>query len=116
VAHLGQGGGFDLSDAFSGDSVDSTVIEGVGLAVGESESQSDNAGLAFGQGGQHRLQLVVELGEAQASAAITAWGCSMNSPRGQSPWSPRVCSSETGSRAWCCSCSTAVGVRSLCWG
>lgn len=65
VAQLGQGGGFDLSDAFSGDSIDpGDVIDGAGLAVGEAEPEPDNAGLAFGQGGQHRVQLVLEQGEA----------------------------------------------------
>jgi len=65
VAQLGHGLGFDLSDAFSGDPVDAAdFIEGARLAVGEPESQPDDAGVALGECGKYGLQLVLQQREA----------------------------------------------------
>jgi hypothetical protein len=50
VAQFGQCSCFDLPDAFSGDSVGlADFVEGAWLAVGEPESQPDNAGLPLGE-------------------------------------------------------------------
>ncbi len=49
VAQLGHRLGFDLPDALSSDPVDvADLIERAWWAVGESESQLDNAGLPLG--------------------------------------------------------------------
>ncbi len=49
VAELGHCLDFDLSDAFSGDPVEAAdFFEGARLAVGETESQPNNAGLPLG--------------------------------------------------------------------
>jgi hypothetical protein len=59
VTQLGHRLGFDLADALAGNAVDlADLIKRVWLAVGESESQSDDAGFAVGQRGEHGLQLV----------------------------------------------------------
>jgi len=56
VAQLGHRLGFDLPDALSGDPVElADLIERAWWAVGEAESQLDNAGLPLGQRGQYRL-------------------------------------------------------------
>jgi hypothetical protein len=52
VAQFGHCSGFDLSDVFSGDSVGlADFVEGTWLAVGEPESQSDDAGFPRGERG-----------------------------------------------------------------
>jgi hypothetical protein len=49
LAQLGHRLDFDLPDPFPGDSVDvAELVQGVWLAVGESEAQPDNAGFPLG--------------------------------------------------------------------
>ncbi|SIG06532.1 Uncharacterised protein [Mycobacteroides abscessus subsp. abscessus] len=64
MAQLGHGLGLDLPDALAGDPVHLTdLVERARLTVGETEAQTHHAGLALGQGLQHRLQLILQQGE-----------------------------------------------------
>src|SRR5262249_50687531 len=59
VAQLRHGLGLDLADPLAGDAVDlADLVEGLGLAVREAEPHGHHAGLALGEGVQHRVQLL----------------------------------------------------------
>src|SRR5690606_40386096 len=75
VAQLGHGLGLDLPDPFPGHAVDlADLVQGLGLAVGEPEAHRHHAGLAFGQGVEHRVELLLEQGEADRLARLDRLG------------------------------------------
>src|SRR5699024_6474868 len=105
-----------LSDALAGDPVDlADLVEGARLAVGETEAQTHQAGLALGQGVEHRPQLILQQGARdrvhghdrlgrlaeRATLAVALITAAM------------VWSSEIGSRAYCWISSTFSGVMSI---
>ena len=65
MAQLGHGLGLDLADALPGDPVDlADLIEGLGLAIGQTETHGDHAGLTLREGVQHGVELLLQEGEA----------------------------------------------------
>src|SRR5258705_4388524 len=61
VAQLGHRLGLDLADPLPGDPVGlADLVQGPGLAAGQPEPHGHHAGLAFGQGAEHRVQLLVQ--------------------------------------------------------
>src|SRR6266704_1532619 len=75
VAQLGHGLGLDLADALPGHAVDlADLLQGLGLAVGQPEPHGDHAGLAFGQRVEHRVQLLLQQGEAGRLAGLDRLG------------------------------------------
>src|SRR2546423_4504249 len=66
VAQLGHRLVLDLSDPLPGDPVDAAdLVPCAWLAIGEAKTQSNNAGLALGQGGQHGLELLLQQREGE---------------------------------------------------
>src|SRR6266498_1028770 len=64
MTQLGHSLRLDLADAFTSDPVNlPDLVEGSRLPIGEAEAQPNHSGLALGQRGQHRLQLVLKQSE-----------------------------------------------------
>src|SRR5438067_1437735 len=113
VAQLGHGLRLDLPDALPGHPVDlADLVEGLGLAVGQPEPHRDHPGLPFGQGVQHRVQLLLQQRELTASPGWIASESSIRSPNSLSPSSPSGVCSEIGSRPYFCTSMTFSGVMS----
>ena len=75
VAQLGHGFGLDLPDALPGHPVDlADLVEGLGLAVGQPEPHRDHPGHPFGQGVQHRVQLLLQQREAHRLTRLDRLG------------------------------------------
>src|SRR5690625_535649 len=75
VAQLRHGLTLYLPNSLPGDAVDlADLVEGLGLAVGETEPHRDHAGLALGERVEHRVQLLLEQGEAHGFARLDRLG------------------------------------------
>ena len=61
MTHLAQGFGFDLTDALTGHlELAADFLEGAAVAVLEAEALLEHFALAFGEGVEHVLDLVLE--------------------------------------------------------
>src|SRR5579862_5468286 len=70
-----HGLGLDLADPLPGDPVYlADLIKGLGLAVGQPESQRHHAGLALGQHAEHRVELLLQQSEADRLAGLDRLG------------------------------------------
>src|SRR5580704_15672261 len=75
VPQLGHGLRLDLADPLPGHAVDlADLVQCLGLAVGEAEPHRDHAGLPLGQRVEHRVQLLLEQGEAHGLAWLDRLG------------------------------------------